>query len=118
MAAALGVVNVGKTEWLLLKLTPLSEPPEVMMSFIVGASVGLTEPARRPSATKMSTLRLRSSRVSRASQAGRHVVRARGVLDFFLSRVVFRRAMGALSPRGFSLGNLAWMGHLTTQLEL
>src|SRR5262245_33566215 len=27
MAAALGVVNVGKTEWLLLKLTPSKPPP-------------------------------------------------------------------------------------------
>src|SRR5579859_1002133 len=52
MADPLGMVKVGKREWLLWKNTPFSR-----MLSMVGASVALTEPARRPSATKMITLR-------------------------------------------------------------
>jgi hypothetical protein len=45
------MVRVGKTEWLLLKFTPL-----VRTLHNAGVSVAFTEPALRPSATKMMTL--------------------------------------------------------------
>src|SRR5579871_1597006 len=52
MADPFGMVKVGKMEWLLRKNTPASR-----IFNIVGASVALTLPALRPSATKMTTLR-------------------------------------------------------------
>src|SRR3954463_13003113 len=52
MAAALGIVRLGNTEWLLLKFTPSVRTPHN-----VGASTAFTDPARRPSDTNMMTLR-------------------------------------------------------------
>src|SRR4051812_42887813 len=46
------MVRLGNTEWLLLKFTPIVRTVQS-----VGESVAFTEPARRPSATKMIALR-------------------------------------------------------------
>src|SRR4029079_12954845 len=52
MPVELGIVKVGKSEWLLAKLTPLS-----LTSENAGAVCGVTIPARRASGTKKKTLR-------------------------------------------------------------
>jgi hypothetical protein len=51
MPLEFGIVNVGKSEWLLTKLTPLSRT-----SANVGAVSGVTIPARSPSGTKSTML--------------------------------------------------------------
>src|SRR5438132_14198616 len=64
MAAAFGVVKVGKTAWLFAKCTP-----RVRSAVMAGASVGFTDSARSPSTTTM--MALRRGRVSRSCAAGR-----------------------------------------------
>ncbi len=49
--AALAVVKVGNSEWLLAKLTPWSRT-----SAMAGAAVASTDPARNPSGTNSTTL--------------------------------------------------------------
>ena len=52
IAEALAIVNVGNSEWLFSKWTP-----SVLTFQRAGVSRSLTEPCRRPSATKRITLR-------------------------------------------------------------
>jgi len=52
MAEALAVVKVGKSEWLFAKRTPCSR-----IQNIVGESTAFTDPARKPSKTKIRMLR-------------------------------------------------------------
>src|SRR5580692_6452832 len=59
MAEAFAVVKVGKSEWLLAKLTPCSR-----IENMVGESTAFTEPARRPSKTKIKMLRRGSTDLS------------------------------------------------------
>src|ERR1700761_9661428 len=63
MAEALAIVKVGKTEWLLRKSTP-----SVRSFRNVGMSAAVTEPRRRPSATKIMTLRFGACAESRSVQ--------------------------------------------------
>src|SRR5579864_4981083 len=59
MAEAFAVVKVGKSEWLLAKLTPCSR-----IENIVGESTAFTDPARKPSKTKIKILRRGSTAFS------------------------------------------------------
>ena len=52
IADAFAMVKVGKSEWLFSKWTP-----SVRMAHSAGVSCGLTDPWRRPSATKIRTFR-------------------------------------------------------------
>src|SRR5579875_856442 len=78
MAEAFAVVKVGNTEWLFRKSTP-----RVRTAQNVGVSSAFTEPRRRPSATKMMTLRrsgvcaFRDGPGERSSDASRQDAAAR-----------------------------------------